>query len=268
MTRRRFFHESLNPSDGKIVLDRRLSHQLFRVLRFQPGVEVDLCDGKGTIVRVRVVRGEKGDGMAVPIRSWRLSRPDRRISLGLPLAKSHKMDLLVRQAVELGVSRIWCFRASRSQYGLNEHQVRRREQRYRRIMQEALCQSGRGWLPELAFFDSPEALMQVVRDLSKGGTEFLTLLASETESRRGLLDVWESCPQPEEVLCIVGPEGGWSPEELTRFRSWGVQPVHLGPYTLRFETACVVMIGCVQMIWGELGRSFVHQYGGKCHEMH
>ncbi|SMC25215.1 16S rRNA (uracil1498-N3)-methyltransferase [Desulfacinum hydrothermale DSM 13146] len=249
MTRRRFFHEDLSPGQGEIVLDGKTSHHLLRVLRMGPGARVELCNGRGLSVRARIVAGRKGRAVAVE-EAARIVPPNPvSLCLAVPLAKSDRMDLVVRQAVELGVTGLLIFRARRSQYHLEGDRKQKRLARYGKIAQEALCQCGRAWLPDLDMVDGLEHLLERVAR-TEGG-EPMALVASEVEPRRSLLSVWRERPTARRLVGAVGPEGGWADEELEMFRERGFIPVSLGAHVLRFETACVAMAAGVQLLWGE-----------------
>jgi 16S rRNA (uracil1498-N3)-methyltransferase len=260
MTRRRFFQEDLKEGQDEILLDEKTSHHLLRVLRMGPGARVEVCNGRGLSATTRIQECRGGQAVVVP-ESWHVTDPPPLdICLAVPLAKSDRMDAVVRQAVELGVTRLLCFRARRSQYALEGERKEKRISRYIKIAREALCQCGRAWLPDLDVVDSPRHLLEAVG--RQGAPEFLGLLAFEAQPRRSLLSVWRAHPMARHLVCAVGPEGGWEPGEVAMFRDRGFIPVSLGPHILRFETACVAMAAGVQLLWGEQSHTMNPQRRG------
>ncbi|MEJ5363524.1 MAG: RsmE family RNA methyltransferase [Desulfosoma sp.] len=248
MTRRRFFCESLDRPGKTLTLDADVSHHLWRVLRHREGEAVELCDGRGRTARA-TIRGHRQGRVEVELLSVTREEPDDVWTVFMvPWARSDRMDLVVRQAVELGVSELWFFEAERSRYALEGSRKDKRLGRYEKIARDALCQSGRAWIPEIRGEDSTEGVLGRLGREPPGEKE-IRILASETEPRESLLAVWRRYPQPRRIVSAVGPEGGWTEGERRMFHACGFVPVSLGRHVLRFETACTALLAAVEVLW-------------------
>jgi len=255
VTRRRFYCDSLEQPRDTLTLDADVSHHLWRVLRHREGDAVELCDGRGRSARA-IVRGYRQGRVDVELLSVTREEPDRVLTvLMVPWARLDRMDLVVRQAVELGVSALWFFEAERSRYALEGSRRDKRLGRYEKIARDALCQSGRAWLPELLGEDSTEGVIGRLGH-EPPEEEELRVLASETEPRESLLALWQRHPHARRIVAAVGPEGGWTDAERLAFQARGFVPVSLGRYVLRFETACTALLAAVEVLWKQ---AFSHQ---------
>lgn len=254
MTRRRFL---INPQDietGWVTLGPEVAHQVRTVLRLRSGDRIELRDGCGHAWEAvlgettgREVRAAVGRKTSAPHPSPLL------LTLALAFSRADRMELVLRQATEMGVDRFIAFPAERSEYRLAGPGVARRKERWQRIAGEALCQCGRMHLPAMEicadlgeFISSPWVTMMTER---KG----LKILAREQGERWSLQALYESHQACREMLVVIGPEGGWSQREGERFLDGGFWPVHLGPRTLRLETAAVALLAAVQLLWGDFG---------------
>jgi 16S rRNA (uracil1498-N3)-methyltransferase len=228
MSRERRFHvSSLDSETVKLAAEE--SHHLLHVLRLCEGAEVSLFDGKGHAARARVHRIA---GREVELRILG-PEPSRESPLSLTLAiappKGDRMSFLVEKLTELGVTRVIPLESERGR-------SRGSLERCRRIAVESCKQSGRSRAPAV---DSPRSLASVLEEPGP-------LLAAHPGA----------CPlaiaASERVLALVGPEGGWSPNELSLFASRGVTLFGLGPRILRTETAAIAVATLLQYLAGDL----------------
>jgi len=256
MTRKCFFIDRIDPREDYVILNDRSAHHMESVLRMGDGDSVELRDGAGNAWR-GVLAGREGGGIRIRLGEKRHVRNESPLNLTLALAfaRSDRMELVLRQATEIGVHRLIAFRAQRSQYGLSGAQAAKKRERWEKIAREALCQCGRMRLPEIHLLsDVPEFISQVMK--SEGHDEGcgLRIVAWEEERRQNLLGLWRSFPECSELLVVVGPEGGWTPGEVEQFERAGFHSVRLGTRTLRFETAALALVTSAQLLWGDLGQ--------------
>lgn len=255
MTPRCFFTELVNPSDREAFLDDRSAHHARNVLRLKPGEEIELRDGRGQGWKGRILDMNDNRVRVQLLSVCNESRESRlELTLGLALARGDRMDLVVRQATEIGVNRFVAFQTERSDYGLSSIQAEKRLVRWRKIVREAMCQCGRTRLPEIVIHSNLTGFLAevpVYASPEKGG---LRVVAAEKAPGQNLLSLWSSRPMYRQVLAVVGPEGGWTPSETDQFLKAEFQPVHLGPRILRFETAATVLLSSVQTLWGDFGQ--------------
>ena len=261
MTQKRLLHDEPIADKEEILVRGPAAHHLATVMRVRRGERIEVRDGCGCAWLGEVVRLGSQE---VAVRRLDQQNPSNEspltLTVALGYARAERMDLVLRQATELGVQRVVAFRAARSQYGLSGNQSSRRTQRWLRIAGEALRQCGRICLPEIEVLPNVGALFAKLHEWDLAGDDGLRIMAWEEEQRQGLLSMWEGRPHCSKVLLVVGPEGGFTPEEVEQFRFSGFLPVHLGPRTLRLETAATALIATTQLLWGDLARR-VHDPG-------
>jgi 16S rRNA (uracil1498-N3)-methyltransferase len=256
MTRRCFFVQRIDSDACLVDLSPQASHHLENVLRLKAGEGIEIRDGLGNAWSGEIAEIKKG---RVAVRL--LGKQDRsvfespiEITLALGLARSDIMDLVVRQATELGIYRVAAFRAVRSQYGLAGKQAQKKIERWSKIAREAMCQCGRTRMPAIAVFDNLEEFLLSLCKKDVGG-EILKIFALERKSNLGLRLVHESTPRCAEILTAIGPEGGWDDSEISSLMNAGFESIHLGPRILRYETAAIALVSSIQLFWGDLGEA-------------
>jgi 16S rRNA (uracil1498-N3)-methyltransferase len=257
MAPRRFFVEHAPDGAQELILAGAEAHHAVGVTRLREGGEIELRDGKGGAWTALIAAIEK-NAVRVRVTGPREVRTESplEITLGLAYSRPERMELVLRQATELGANRFAAFRAARSQYGLSDSRAAKREGRWLKIAREALCQCGRTVLPRIDLLPGLEEFLA-----GTGGGEPpveappLKILALEGEKRSSLLSLRRRFPSPRRVVIATGPEGGWTGEEKSRLAGAGFLPAHLGPRILRFETAAAGFIAAVQLLWGDFGVS-------------
>jgi 16S rRNA (uracil1498-N3)-methyltransferase len=165
------------------------------------------------------------------------------VTLGLALAKGEAMEQVVRQATEMGVTRLLPFSSTYSEKSAPER-AGRRFARWQRQAQESLKSCQRLFLPEIAAVQDFSAILT--------GPEEMKFLCYEGERGGGLLACLNR-PRPAGVRLLIGPEGGFAPEEVSQALEAGFRVVSLGPRRLRVETAALVSLAILQYAWGDLG---------------
>lgn len=254
MTRKCFLIDPQDVETGWVALGHEVAHHVRTVLRLRPGDRIELRDGCGHAWDA-VLKEMAGREVWVAVGEKKLGHSESplRLTLALAFSRADRMELALRQATEMGVHRFVAFPAERSEYRLAGPQMAKRKERWRRIAREALCQCGRMNLPDIQICsDLAEFVSGPCATVMAEGIE-LKLLAREDGERWSLPALYESHRSSREMLVVVGPEGGWSQREGERFLEVGFYPVHLGPRTLRLETATVALLAAVQMLWGDLG---------------
>lgn len=277
MSRRRFYSPPENIDDSTVTLSTDETHHLTHVLRLTPGNPAFVFDGCGREYKC-TFRGITDNRARLEINeslSCVVESP-LQLTLAQSLAKGEKFDLIIQKATELGVSRIVPLMTRYADVKLDDQMVTRRLDRWRRISLEALKQCGRRRLVEITtpctlphLFDGVAAA-----DLATaaGGNvpqaASLRIESSETPPRmpaacttfllfseRGgvaITEALEGIPQSSSIVALVGPEGGWSDDELDLLEHHGAKPVSLGPRVLRTETAAVAAITLIQHLTGDL----------------
>ena len=215
---------AVETGDPIVPLERSEQHYLRRVLRCRVGDTIDVVDGCGSLWQAQLI---SADALRVSVPADQIE-PVRvpRLGLGLSLIRRGFEDAL-RMACELGVDEIQPLRADRS-----TPQAEHRPERWATILQEAVEQCERLWLPTL----KPACKLAQWPNSSDPVAVGVTRRA-DTPALRDWLNQTTNCNGM--VWLLVGPEGGWSnaEEQLSITREW--QPVHLGSSILRSSTAAV-----------------------------
>lgn len=226
---------------GTCALDRKVAHHLQTVLRVRPGASVMLFDGHGR-TRTATVSTADRNGLVLtadtPVHEH--LRPVCALTLFACVSKGVRMEWTVEKATELGAARIVPVLSARTVSRPAE------ATRWRRIAEEAARQCGTAWLPEITdplAFDAALALAAQIRPL------FVAALTPEARPLRDALAAF-SAPPPS-AGWFVGPEGDFTPDELTSLTAAGAIPVSLGSPVLRAETACLYGLSVLSCAWGE-----------------
>ena len=207
------------------IYNSKLLHQWTHVFRYTSGDEVFLFSPEtpGTDFLYRISSISKQAITLVPVSSAPNILPSRDMTLVMALVKKDTFETIVRQATELGVSRIIPVTASRSEKkNLNF-------ERLHSIATEAAEQSGRGTVPEI--------------------TDILTFeeAMTKTEGEANIVGSLQGKPfetvENGKVICLwVGPEGGWAEEEEKEFRNKGFTMMKLTETVLKADTAAVSLL--------------------------
>lgn len=224
----RFYAPNLMPGSGVHVLDGAEAHHLLHVLRATVGLQVELFDGRGTRVAARVARVAKREVELALLDSVVTPAPPPLV-LACAIPKGDRAQWLVEKCVELGVTTLIPLVTARSV--VHPHIGKR--DKWNRIGIEACKQCRRDFL---LVIESPTPWIELVS--SRGGW----MLHADAESHRP-----DRGSRPGTIA--IGPEGGWTSEEVQLARDAGWQLVHLPGHTLRVETAALAAATIAQFGW-------------------
>ncbi|MDR1949139.1 MAG: 16S rRNA (uracil(1498)-N(3))-methyltransferase [Spirochaetaceae bacterium] len=238
--------------DGRIRLSGEDYHYLVRVRRFAPGETFPalLPGGEETLVRVLSVDRGILTGKCAPAAAAAPAVPDLPpIILFQALPKAGKMDLIVRQAAEGAVTEIVPFAAEHSipASGGEGAGNANRPRRWERIIREARQQSGSRTATTLRPPLDLTGLFEYWESLKTRYPKALGLLFHQTPLAQASLHGYLSS-NPEIVVLTIGPEGGFSPGEVSRFLSAGFKPLTIGDTVLRTETAALYGAAAIRII--------------------
>jgi 16S rRNA (uracil1498-N3)-methyltransferase len=232
MTRRRFIADEVS-GDSAVLVGEHAGH-LTRVLRASVGQEFDIATGaavrRGRITSVKKGRVEFDLGEEVSAASL----PD--ITLVLAIFKFDRMEWAIEKCTELGVTRIVLVIARRTDSHLATASAKRVE-RWQRLARQASEQSRRAAPPEIS---DP---IKVSEALTLPGA--VRILLAESEGQTLLRDIVKPQPAHEGIVLAVGPEGGWTDDELQSFQQAGWISASLGNTILRAETAAIAATAVV-----------------------
>jgi len=242
LTSNLFFIDKNLTSGRSITLAGPEHHHLSHVVRLKPGELVWLFDRTGARYRARIEEIGKDmtklslleDAGQIEFRS--------RIILGQALLKAKAMDLVVQKSTELGLFMLAPIVTARSVVKVTDRSERKVE-RWTKITREASKQSKSGLVPRIhppqplnAFFKSHDAAQKIVLK-EKGGQPLRDIVLKTLGA------------SPSDVALLVGPEGGWTPEEEKLIAARGYESASLGRIVLRAETAAICALSIVSHFW-------------------
>ena len=226
------------------------AHHAREVLRMKAGEKLVLFNGQGREITAEIV-----DLSGAEIRLRKLHEAETqplqcRIVLGQAIPKGKNMELIVQKAVEIGAAEIAPIISDRTIVQVDSESATQKQSKWRQIAIEAAKQSGQNWLPRV---HTPRKLTELFSMASEKSFD-LRLIGSLQPDARHLKKILadysrEHELRPRSVLMLIGPEGDFTPAELSLARRHGCRPITLGPIILRVETAAIY---CLSILSYEL----------------
>jgi 16S rRNA (uracil1498-N3)-methyltransferase len=231
-------------------LPAELLHHL-RVRRISEGEVIPIFDGQGQIASATLIRlGNKTGELAIAaVKQNTQSEPPYSITLAQGLAGGDKMDWVIEKAVETGASRITPLQCERSVIKLHRSSAAERAQKrlihWRAITQAACEQCERTVLPQVEPIQAIEDyLSKAADDRLKGALKLILCTGDHLSLAKTIAPL-----ATQDVILLIGPEGGFTPEEIALALKAGFQAVSLGKRILRTETAGIAAISTIHAIW-------------------
>jgi 16S rRNA (uracil1498-N3)-methyltransferase len=209
------------PTDDDPIRISGDEHHHLTVARVQEGESIEILDGRGAVWTAEVLSVDRRETIARVVRRQLVENSGPELILALSLIKTSAFELALEKVVEVGVTRIVPFTAHRSNATAG-----RRTDRWQRIVIEAAKQSKRYYLPVL---DPPATFSEILK--LQAATRILF-------AERGGGPLKSALAGPP-TLFLIGPEGGWTEEELEAAHEKGFHRVSLGESILRSETAAI-----------------------------
>jgi len=243
-----FFVERLegNGPGHSVVLGRSDSRHALRSLRLRPGEEVTVADGRGLVAR-GALRGEQ-DGLAVVevVDLARFDRPSPPVEVAMAPPKGDRLWWAAQKLGEIGADRLSLLKTERTVRSQRGGSSDRTVERLASIAREAAMQSRRPFVMEIG---GTEGLAAPLTALLAAGRAVLLHGGAD----RPLREVLHDHPPQAGVVLLVGPEGGFSDQEVGQAVAAGAAVAALGPGILRTETAAVVGATLALARYGRLG---------------
>ena len=226
------FIDDFDLKQEELEIGGDIARQIKLVLKLEPGEKIELSDGKGISAIAEIIEIGKNKILVkintpAPLRSTSYAGQNgTKVNLFCSILKKENFELVVQKTTECGVSSIVPIITSRTvKTGLNL-------ERLKKIAREASEQSGRAIVPEITEGTPPYSFKQSLGLINKGdlnilfdsGGEPLGGLASKSEN----INIW------------IGPEGGWTPDEIKIAKENNFEIASLGQLTLRGETAAII----------------------------
>ncbi len=219
------------------------------VLRLRKGNELTLFDGTGHEYRT-VIRDFTSRTVYLDILGKEsIQLPATHITIAQSLPKGSKMDFIIQKSTELGTSRIVPFVSSRSIPRLTGVKATSKTERWRKIAVEASRQSGRGDVPEV------NEILPFDQMLSIPDAHSLRIILWEAEPELGIKEILTDGKhfEVDNFFIVIGPEGGFSWEEIEKARKLGFTSASLGKLIMRTETVPLAILSILQYEKGVFG---------------
>ncbi len=242
----RFFAPDLTDSSRDVTLPAGESTHLTRVLRLAEGADVEVFNGRG-LVRAGVVGRASPHATVVVAGAALVAAPEPPAPLVVvqALLKGDAMDAVIRDATVLGACDIRPVAATRSNVPARAAAAAR--DRWTRVAIAAAKQCGRAVLPRIA---GVRPLADVLAEVP--GDAPVRLWLTEPSASRGDSAV---VPVPPQGTCVaIGPEGGWTREEIDASRGAGWQAWTMAPVTLRAEQVALAALSVIRYAWDDASR--------------
>jgi 16S rRNA (uracil1498-N3)-methyltransferase len=241
-----FFVPRANVSGDTAVLYGTEAGHMLRSLRLSVGDSFHAFDEEGNRYRMRILEATSLSLRAEVLETFPPEPPPPvAVTLLVGLPKADKMDFILEKATELGVSRVVPFRSSRTIPRVEPADAKKRLLRWERVALAAAKQCGSGRVPEVT------GVVPYAAALRDAAGHDGRVIFYEGEGSFTLKKVLGGMPSVRTVALIVGPEGGFSPDEVREAISAGCACAGLGSRILRVETAALAVLAMVMYHFGK-----------------
>ena len=211
------------------------------VLRYKINDELNICNENGEKFITQIIDFSKEQVRLKVLRKCdETSEPSIKITLFQGMPKADKLEMIIQKCTELGVSEIVPVITERVIVKLEEKNVPKKVERWNRIALEASKQSGRQLIPNVK---NPVNIKNIVENISKYD---ILILPYECEREKTLKEVIKNIDKDyKNIAVFIGPEGGFSEDEISMLNFENVKYVSLGKRILRTETAGMATIAMI-----------------------
>jgi 16S rRNA (uracil1498-N3)-methyltransferase len=248
----RYFIPEANWDENLVHIDGDDFHHIVRVMRMQIGDKI-ICNQPTAKAAICTITQIDETFVTAQVEEWLENNSELpvfvTIAQGLP--KGDKMDYVLQKGTELGVHTFIPFQAERSVVKWDARKAEKKLSRFRKIVKEASEQSHRQLLPEI------KSAMQLTELIDESKSYQVKLFAYEEEAKtntfHSLASMIRKLQEDDRVIICIGPEGGFSKEEVDALKQHHFIPVRLGPRILRTETAALYAMASISYQLEELG---------------
>lgn len=235
-----YLADALQPGQNISLPENVIRH--LQVLRVREGEEITLFNGNGHSYPTRLLSLAKRQAVAEVLSEQTADNESPlAISLIQAVSSGERMDFTLQKSVEMGVTEIFPVSSARSIVKLSGERAEKRQERWQEIVIAACEQCGRNRIPTV---HPLLPLSQRLQQLPQSDVRLLMGLHHPTSLKA-------IQPAPQRITLMIGPEGGWSPEEEAAAFQTGFQSILLGKRVLRTETAALAAIAAMQTLWGD-----------------
>ncbi len=238
----RIFQKSTLSVGQDFKLDSRGHNHVFNVLRLKADDPLILFNGTGLEFNCSIISANKKQTIIKILDSFESQKESSlNTHLGQVISKSDRMDFAIQKAVELGISEITPLKSDFVGFKLSEVRLEKKIRHWEHVITSACEQCHRNVLPQL----NPP--IQLETWLSKTNADLKLIFDTGKDSHNLSYDA------PDSIALAIGPEGGFSENELQTALKNEFNISSLGPRVLRTETATTTAISIIQYMWGDLG---------------
>lgn len=240
----RIYTPSALKTNSTVCLDINASVHVRDVLRLKINSQVILFNGNGNDYVGKIVNQTKKKlEVVIDIAQQVNNESSLQIQLLQPLCRAEKMDWCIQKATELGVQKITPVICKHNNVKLADNRIEKKLLHWQSVIHSACEQSGRATIPAI---DTPQSLENALASMPKENS--LRIISSPGAKKNAN----ELSAKTNHCICLVGPEGGFSEDELSLANRYNFEFISLGPRILRLETAVVTTLSLVQSNWGDL----------------
>lgn len=238
--------------DNKVYIKGSDAFHLVRVMRAHVGDQVICSNGTDREVLCTLTHIDKDEVIAVVVEE-RLMVNEARLEVWIAqsLPKGDKLETVIQKCTEIGAARIIPFISARTIVQYDDKKAAKLLDRWVKIAKEAAEQAHRNRIPPVFAPYSWQQVLQLASEVD------LAMVCYEKESRLYLREVLTDTlmhhPIPLKVLLMIGPEGGFTEQEIAEAEAAGYRSISLGPRIMRTETAALVGLTCILYASGEMG---------------
>lgn len=248
----RYFIPAEHFYDDHVVITGDDAHHLLRVMRVKAGDRVIVSNGAEREAVVAVSGMDKDRIEAQILEFLPMDHePQVEVWIAQSLPKGDKMETVIQKGTEIGAARFIPFISERTVVQLDAKKEAKRIERWQKIAKEAAEQAHRNRVP---IVDSPlnwEELLQIAKQMDASWICYEK--ESGSQLRPSLRELVDQGDKHLKLMLIIGPEGGFTEQEVNRAEASGCRPVSLGKRILRTETAAMVGLACILYESGEMG---------------
>ncbi len=242
----RFFIEKnqINIAEKKVLITGEDVNHIKNVLRMKPGEEVSVMvpnEGDEYRCAISAYTEDEVELTLLFIKESNVELPCE-IVLYQALPKADKMELVITKAVELGAARIVPVATDRSVVKLDKARADKKVARWNTISEAAAKQSKRAIIPEVS---SVMTVAEAIEDCRSFGAKIIPYELSDPDSMNKTREYIGNIKPQDKVAIFIGPEGGFTEEEIALAEAAGFTPVTLGHRILRTETAGLVVLAWI-----------------------
>ena len=235
-------------TDDILELDKVESHHALAVMRLTVGSMIIAVDGLGTAYRGEIIEAKKNKALRIKIHSTvrNFGEPNTIVTLAAGLSANSKFDTVVEKSTELGVKRIIPLLCQKGKVKLEDpKRIKTKQTRYSKIGLSAMKQSRRSFIPEIV---TPTTFKQFMSQIDD---ESVNLIFHPSKKSKKLSEMTFS-ENIKRVTLLVGPESGFSDEEIDLALEKNIIPISLGERILRTETASPAILAIIMNLLGEI----------------